>query len=738
MTAPEHRGPGPSAGAFSRHRRRLLADRMASGIIGMGGISVVLAILLIFVFVGREALPLLTGSRFGAAVQLPAASGEALLVGTDAYQDLVWTLDASGSVHVADRALGGQHRLQLPLDSLETLTAVAPEGGQRSDRFAVGTSTGRVWLASLQATRELDGPRPHSVPSLEQEGPLTGLDTLRQASSAGLRQLAFARGESAGVVAWVAEDRLQVLLEDRDLGLWTPLAPPAGLDLLPVALAASPSGDRLALMDAQGEVVLLEVGADGLHVSMRQRFAMLKDPRRLAFLTGSKRLVLGDSQGTLLSLMEIQGKDGNEWVASAPLSSHRAPITQILSGPRDRTVLTADQQGVVRLHYATTGRLLLESRMDFHSLAFSPRGDALVHAAPGDLGAVELRNAHPEISWRALFGRVQYEGYAAPEAVWQSTGGSDDFEPKFSLLPLLFGTLKGTLFALIISVPLALLGAIYISQFAPTWLARQVKPAIEIMAALPSVIIGFLAGLVFAPWLEGHLTLVLAFAVLLPLLILAMVPIWQRLPGHKLGPKGLPQLAQGLVLTLAAFAAAWALAPWLDASLFGGSLIQWLQEKGGIVYDQRNSLVVGFALGFAVIPIIFTMAEDALSNVPEALVNASLALGASRWTTVARVVLPAAAAGVFAAIMIGLGRAIGETMIVLMATGNTPLLDLSPLNGFRAMSACIAVEIPEAPLGGTLYRLLFLTALLLFLFTFAINSVAAWIGERLRKSHGRL
>jgi phosphate transport system permease protein len=105
---------------------------------------------------------------------------------------------------------------------------------------------------------------------------------------------------------------------------------------------------------------------------------------------------------------------------------------------------------------------------------------------------------------------------------------------------------------------------------------------------------------------------------------------------------------------------------------------------------------------------------------------------------VARVVLPGAAAGVFAAIMIGLGRAIGETMIVLMATGNTPLMDISPLNGFRAMSACIAVEIPEAPLGSTLYRLLFLTALLLFLFTFVINSAASWIGERLRKSHGRI
>jgi phosphate transport system permease protein len=147
--------------------------------------------------------------------------------------------------------------------------------------------------------------------------------------------------------------------------------------------------------------------------------------------------------------------------------------------------------------------------------------------------------------------------------------------------------------------------------------------------------------------------------------------------------------------------------------------------------------VVGFALGFAVIPIIFTISEDALSNVPESLTSASLALGASRWQTVRRVVLPAAAGGIFAAVMLGLGRAIGETMIVLMATGNTPIMSISPFNGFRAMSACIAVEIPEAPVGGTLYRVLFLTALILFIFTFLINSLSALIGDRLRKKYAR-
>jgi phosphate transport system permease protein len=157
-----------------------------------------------------------------------------------------------------------------------------------------------------------------------------------------------------------------------------------------------------------------------------------------------------------------------------------------------------------------------------------------------------------------------------------------------------------------------------------------------------------------------------------------------------------------------------------------------------VAFDQRNAVVVGFALGFAVIPIIFTLAEDAFSNVPPSLVSASLALGATRWQAARTVVLPAASPGLFAAVMTGLGRAVGETMIVLMATGNTPILSLSPFDGMRTMSACIAVELPEAPYGGTLYRVLILTALLLFAMTFVLNTVAVMISARLRARFGRL
>jgi phosphate transport system permease protein len=151
-----------------------------------------------------------------------------------------------------------------------------------------------------------------------------------------------------------------------------------------------------------------------------------------------------------------------------------------------------------------------------------------------------------------------------------------------------------------------------------------------------------------------------------------------------------------------------------------------LDPRGTFVgtYVQRNALIVGFAMGFAIVPIIFSISEEALSNVPRHLIAGSLALGATRWQTLVKLVLVSASPGIFSAMMIGFGRAIGETMIVLMATGNTPIMDWSLFNGFRTLSANIAVEIPEAPHGGTLYRILFLAALLLFIFTFLINTVA--------------
>jgi phosphate transport system permease protein len=279
----------------------------------------------------------------------------------------------------------------------------------------------------------------------------------------------------------------------------------------------------------------------------------------------------------------------------------------------------------------------------------------------------------------------------------------------------------------------------FASQFLHPRLLNVVKPTVEIMAALPSVVLGFLAGLWLAPALEGHFPALVLAAIVLPLGFLLAGLGWNALPlgFRQRFPSG-SELFLYVVVTVAALWGCVALSPAFERLVFDGNFQSWLLAATGLRYDQRNAVVVGLAMGFAVIPIIFAISEDAFSNVPRNLVAGSLALGANRWQTVTRVVLPTASPGIFSAIMIGFGRAIGETMIVLMATGNTPILEMSAFNGFRTLSANIAVEIPEAPHGGTLYRTLFLAALLLFALTFVINTVAEIVRQRLRNKYAKL
>jgi phosphate transport system permease protein len=187
-------------------------------------------------------------------------------------------------------------------------------------------------------------------------------------------------------------------------------------------------------------------------------------------------------------------------------------------------------------------------------------------------------------------------------------------------------------------------------------------------------------------------------------------------------------VAQGVLAVGVALVAGWILDAW------------GFDPRHGLVgtYVQRNALIVGFVMGFAVIPIVYTLAEDALSSVPDHLRLASLGAGATPWQTAVRVVIPTAMSGLFTAVMIGLGRAVGETMIVLMATGNTPIMDFNVFNGFRTLSANIAVELPEAVPNSTHYRTLFLGALVLFAMTFVLNTAAELVRLRFRKRASQL
>jgi phosphate transport system permease protein len=449
------------------------------------------------------------------------------------------------------------------------------------------------------------------------------------------------------------------------------------------------------------------------------------------------------------------------------------------------------------------------------ALSWFPKEDGVVAVdKAGRVAAVQLTAAHPEASPRSLFGKIWYEGATRPQFVWQSSSGTDDYEPKFSLVPLVFGTLKTTIVGLLLAIPLALGAALYTSEFmAPRW-RGVVKPTIEIMAALPSVVVGFLAALVLAPWIQTHLTSVVGATIAVPAVVILIAQGRSILPysiATRCSRWRIGILALGTVLAMLVSPA---VGRWLERYLFAGDLVRWLDGqigtpwagwwglfllpsalgiawwasraepvseraefesywgsrmaglmqwfrepilvalgavalasvcasflswigadlRGSVIgtYTQRNAAVAGLALGFAVIPIVFTVAEDALTAVPVHLRLASLSAGATPWQTTVRIVMPSAASGLFSAVMIGLGRAIGETMIVLMVAGNTPLLELNIFSGARTLSANIAVEMPEAVVNSTHYRILFFSALLLMVITVAINTVAEWVRARTR------
>jgi phosphate transport system permease protein len=306
--------------------------------------------------------------------------------------------------------------------------------------------------------------------------------------------------------------------------------------------------------------------------------------------------------------------------------------------------------------------------------------------------------------------------------------------------------LKGTVYALLFAVPIALLAAIYTSQFLSPQLKRVIKPGIEIMASLPSVVLGFLGALWLAPILEDRIPSVMLVALAIPGSAVIVGYMWNLLPirFRILIPKGWEFIIFVPLIVVVSWSA-WSLGPLFESMAFrvddpatGKSVADfrlWWESVSGNQFQQRNSMVVGFMMGFAVIPIIYTIAEDSLSAVPISMTSASLALGASRWQTTARIVLPTASAGIFSACMIGLGRAVGETMIVVMATGNTPILDFDIFSGMRTLSANIAVELPEAPHGATLYRTLFLGAFVLFVLTFFVNTIAEMMRHRLRNRY---
>jgi phosphate transport system permease protein len=629
-----------------------------------------------------------------------------------------------------------------------------------------------------------------------------------------------------------------------------------------------------------------------------------------SMLLGGLTLVLGDDAGFVTRAFvavdpSATTVDGQRVLVAGTLKVSDEAVSALGSSVRDRCLAVADARGNVGVVNTTSekwvipmGRVKVEGGVvPGAGVTISPKVDGLVTLSPtGKVGVYTLDKGFPEASVKSLFGKVHYEGQAAPEFVYQSSSGEDTSELKYSLVPLIHGTAKATIFAMLFAVPMGVLGAIYTSEFLTRGARRIVKPTIEMMASLPSVVLGFIAAIVVAPLVAEHLPAVLMVFFALPVGLLLGGYVWQLIPRATVKRiPGTAKLAAMLAVFGASIAGAWLAGPivqrvlfvptqedrwvmsgshepvptasvpewvggrptmsgddrrrlrgdglyfvdgrvvapkapadeaaraavehhpavvrlregsiraWLDGN-FGSAFPGWFlillgpaaivsvlgiratigptldtivesspQMQGSLIelarfvgvlglsavvsalaaraldaagidardsivgsFSQRNTLVVGLMMGFAIVPIIYTISEDAMAAVPSSLRSASLGAGATPWQTAVLVVMPVAASGIFSAIMIGFGRAVGETMIVVMATGNTPDMSWNMFSGCRTLSANIATELPEAARGDVHYRILFLCGLVLFVATFALNTTAEIIRQRFRKRSAAL
>ncbi|MCB9799715.1 MAG: ABC transporter permease subunit [Candidatus Omnitrophica bacterium] len=740
----------------------LWTDRMMNRTIKGGGLAVILTVLAIFVFIFMQSLPLFGRAKIHPrnTIQLDP-SIQPLLIGADEWGELPYVLESQGLIHFISSADGktvSQDDLSKLLEA--KISSVFRHRRPGNQTFYTGTEDGRFAAVDLkyipvftkdsrEIHRELNpgelyalSDKPYPVRLIAGAG--TGDQKLIAAILAAPEGNRFVVTRLIRTVALFGPGE-ESMEEIHDLT--------GEIEGKIQKILVNGAGDEFVVLNEEGKIFYF-VYTDEAPI-LRQIFTPFKDTQdhqvvSMDYLNGDVTLVLTNASGVnkLYSLFVAEGQPLRMYYYTKTLPPLDGGAEFYAPSLRNKAFLIGHGSSF-SLRYGTTATIRAKGRLDsqIKSAILGAKYDRIfLLDSENRLHLYDLTDPHPEAGWQAFMGKVWYEGYSKPDYIWQSTGGTDDFEPKLSFVPLILGTLKGTLYAMMFALPLSLLAALYTSQFARPSFKRTIKPVMEIMASLPSVVLGFLAALWLAPLIEDKVPSFLMAVTLIPLFVLIFGQVYSRLPASvrmhvKPGYEWLlvlPIIAAGIWIS-------WNLGPAIEkifctvydseTNLRSADFRLWWATVTGMPFEQRNSLVVGFMMGFAVIPIIFTIAEDALSNVPKSLTSASLALGASRWQTAIRVVIPTAFPGIFSALMVGLGRAIGETMIVVMATGNTPVMDFNIFSGMRTLSANIAVELPEAPYLGTLYRALFLGATILFMMTFVLNTIAEVIRQKLRTKY---
>lgn len=733
--------------------RRLWTDRWFKHLMTAGGLGVIVAVSAIFFYLASVVVPLFLPPEVDRATQypVPGTDGQPVvaLQADERLEELI-RVQADGQVVYADFFKGEVHatrRIALP-------DGVAVSASALSDRasktVALALADGRVVVAKTGFRTSFDA-EARRVIEPEIEYPVGEQPIVLDPKGRAIVRLALQSGSEGTTVAGVTEDG-RLLLSGIAIER-NPITGAETVDMRNAEVTPAPADIRTVLVEFKQREMYVLAGErelwrydiqDKAAPALLEKVMLAAEGQRvtaLTLLSGGYSLIVGTDKGQLAQWFPVR-EEGTRFKLTHIRDFVPMPgaVTVLEPEFNRKGFMAGDDQGNLGSYYATSKRLLFQralSDQPLVRLGYPPRGNAYIaEDAAGRLHLAHVENDYPEVSFYATWQKVWYESYEEPAYVWQSSAANADFEPKFSLTPLTFGTLKAAFYAMIVAVPLALAGAIYTAYFMSPRIRGIIKPTIEVMQALPTVVLGFLAGLWLAPFVENNLAGVLLTIVSFPLTFFLAACLFHGLPeGIRLR---VPPGWEAAMLVPVLIAQVWlclAIGHPIEAAFFGGDMPNWLSNVAGIKFEQRNSLVVGIAMGFAVTPTIFSIAEDAVFSVPKHLTTGSLALGATPWQTLMRVVLLTASPGIFSAIMIGLGRAVGETMIVLMATGNTAVMDFSIFTGFRTLSANIGVEMPEAGVGETHYRLLFLSALVLFAFTFFVNTLAEVVRQRLRERY---
>ncbi|MCR4507984.1 ABC transporter permease subunit [Pseudomonas sp. 32.2.56] len=738
--------------ALQRKRRiRALKDRFARWAVSVGGMAVLGAITLIFFYLAYVVLPMFQGASMESRKPVQVAwlneAAAPLLLTLEEQNQMGMRLDQSGKVQFFDaKNMQPLNSMQLPIPAGAQIASIGQDQ-PGSNRVALGLSNGQVLVFQhvykitypndvKTINPSVEFPFGEAAIGLDPQG--RALDHVGISLNSGTLMLTGSTSVELHVLKLGREENMmtgEVTLSEERIAL-PQIAEPIK------ALIIDPRHLWLYVVNGRATADVFDMRNN----SLNGRYKLLEDGKlevsNATSLLGGISLMIGDSSGGIAQWFMVREADGKAVLKSIrSFQLADSPIIQILPEERRKGFFALDAEGNLGIFHSTAHRtLLVEPVAEGQALAaLSPRANRVLVESDGQLQRLIIDNPHPEISWSSLWGKVWYENYDAPSHVWQSTSASTDNEPKLSLAPLAFGTLKAAFYAMLLAAPLAIAAALYTAYFMAPALRRKVKPVIELMEALPTVILGFFAGLFLAPYVEGHLPGIFSLLIFTPIGILLAGYLWSRLPESiRLSvPDGWESALLIPVILLVGYLSL-AMSGHVENWLFDGNMRLWLSNDLGIPFDQRNALVVGLAMGFAVIPTIYSIAEDAVFSVPKSLTFGSLALGATPWQTLTRVVILTASPGIFSAVMIGMGRAVGETMIVLMATGNTAIMDMNIFEGLRTLAANVAVEMPESEVGGTHYRVLFLSALVLLAFTFVMNTLAELVRQRLRVKYASL